>query len=187
MHACVKLMILLLAGLLVCSWSAAGEGVPVSDGLIGDDEYAHTEEFDNGNYVLYWTVTDESIMMAIAGKTTGWVGIGLKPTAMMKDADIILAGIADEKPYWVDSFSTGNFGPHPADTELGGTDDVVNITVVEKDGITVAEFSRKLDTGDTFDALLAVGEEVPIIWAMATDDDPAMKHNTPKGRGTMTL
>ncbi len=170
---------------LVCISSAAA--APAADGVINKGEYEHAEIFDNGNYQLFWTILDDRIYVGLQGKTTGWVGIGLKPTQMMKDADIILAGIADEEVYWVDSFSTGNFGPHPADTELGGTDDIVNLSVTEEEGMTIVEFERALDTGDAYDAVLSSGDEVSFIWAMATDDDPAFKHDTPKGKGTVTL
>jgi DOMON domain. len=170
---------------LVCISSAAA--APAADGVISKGEYEHAETFDNGNYQLFWTIFDDRIYVGLQGKTTGWVGIGLKPTQMMKDADIILAGIADEEVYWVDSFSTGNFGPHPADTELGGTDDIVNLSVTEEEGVTIVEFERALDTGDAYDAVLSPGDEVSFIRAMATDDDPAFKHDTPKGKGTVTL
>lgn len=169
-------------------WISSAESADrVMDGVIGEEEYEHSESLDNGNYQLFWTILEDSISIGLQGKTTGWVGIGLKPSMMMKDADIILAGIADEETYWVDSFSTGNFGPHPEDTELGGTDDVQNLTVTEKEGVTTVEFARKLDTGDAYDAVLTPGEEVSFIWAMATSDDPTFKHDTPKGKGTVTL
>ena len=169
-------------------WISSAESADrAMDGVIGEEEYEHSESFDNGNYQFFWTILDENIYVGLQGKTTGWVGIGLKPSMMMKDADIILAGIADEETYWVDSFSTGNYGPHPEDTELGGTDDVQNLTVTEKEGVTTVEFARKLDTGDAYDAVLTPGEEVSFIWAMATSDDPTFKHDTPKGKGTVTL
>jgi hypothetical protein len=160
---------------------------PLADGIVSDNEYAHTQSFDNENYQIHWTAINDTIHLGLVGKTTGWVGIGLKPSQMMKDADIILAGIADGSVYWTDAFSTGNFGPHPKDTELGGTDDIMNLSVSEENGVTCVEFTRKLDTGDPYDARLAVGENVPFLWAMSTDDDPAIKHNTPKGKGTMNL
>jgi len=187
MYGYAKAVLFLSFMCLLCSWSLGAQTSPLSDGIIGDDEYEHSESFDNGNYQLIWTVADDLISMGIIGKTTGWVGIGFAPTVMMKDADIILAGMKDDEMYWTDSFSTGNFGPHPPDTELGGTDDISNLTVNEQDGITTAEFVRKLDTGDEYDAVLTIGDEVSFLWAMSTEDDPQVKHNTPKGKGVITL
>lgn len=172
--------------IMVCMIGASAAAVELN-GVIGDTEYDHTASFDNGNYQIFWTIDADIISVGIAGKTTGWVGIGLKPSQMMKDADIILAGVANGTAYWADSFSTGNFGPHPLDTDLGGTDDIMNLSATETDGVTMVEFARKLNTSDRYDAVLAAGEEVPFIWAMATDDDPKFKHNTPKGKGTITL
>jgi len=187
MHKFGLTLLIVVMTLFLCFPSLNAEPQQKSDGAIETDEYAHTISFDNGNYVLYWTVADENISMAIQGKTTGWVGIGLKPTQMMKDADIILAGMRGEEVYWTDSYSTGVFGPHPDDTELGGTDDILNLSVSEQDGVTTLEFSRDLVTGDVYDAELSTGENVSIIWAMASDDDPKFKHNTSKGKGSLPL
>jgi len=187
MHRYGTVVLIFAFGFLLGSCGAMADISPVSDGVIGSTEYSHNASYENGNYQIFWTVADENIHIGIQGNTTGWVGIGLKPTEMMKDADIILAGVVDGEMYWADSYATGLFGPHPKDTELGGTDDIINLSVTELDGVTFAEFSRKLDTGDTYDAVLTDGEEVSFMWAMSTDDDPLFKHNTPKGKGVITL
>ncbi|HOJ96635.1 MAG TPA: DOMON domain-containing protein [Methanospirillum sp.] len=173
--------------IMVCMILGSSAADVELNGVIGDTEYDHNASFDNGNYQIFWTIDNDIIYIGLLGKTTGWVGIGLKPSQMMKDADIILAGVADGTVYWADSFSTGNFGPHPPDTDLGGTDDIMNLSATEALGVTTVEFARKLNTGDAYDAVLTAKEEVPFIWAMATDDDPQFKHNTPKGKGTITL
>ena len=172
---------LLLIGLL-CT-------VPVS-GLIQDDlekylsreDYNNSVSLNNGNYLLLWYIEQDELYMAMLGKTTGWVAIGFNPGDMMMDADIVMAGLVDDTPYWSDSFSTGPFGPHPADTTLGGMDNILNLTVLENDGWTIVEFSRKLDTGDEYDALIIPGDDMTVMWAMGRDDNMEIKHPSAKGK-----
>ncbi len=59
----------------------------------------------------------------------------------MKDADILLSGSENEVPYMFDMFSTGSTGPHPPDTELGGTFDILEFNAKEQTAGTVVEFS----------------------------------------------
>lgn len=111
----------------------------------------------------------------------GWAAIGFEPTVRMKDADIILGGMADGSPYIHDMFSTGPTGPHPPDTELGGTFDIIEYGAQEQAGGTVVEFSRRMDTGDSYDTVFTPGAEITIIWAHANTDEPLMIHNTGRG------
>ena len=58
----------------------------------------------------------------------------------------------------VDAYSTGPTGPHPADTDQGGSDDIISFGGKESDGKTVIEFVRKLDTGDDKDDETRIAE-----------------------------
>ena len=100
----------------------------------------------------------------------------------MNNADIILGGSAEGEAYIHDMYSTGPYGPHPADTDLGGTLDVLAFGCIESDGYTTLEFSRPMSTEDEYDALLIAGETIPIIWAVSDVDQPLLKHNIAKGR-----
>lgn len=146
------------------------------------DNYANSLSLNNGNYLLFWDIEQDDLYMAMLGQTTGWVAIGFNPGDMMMNADIVMAGFADENSYWSDSFSTGLFGPHPADTSLGGIDNIRNVTVLENEGWTIVEFSRKLDTGDEYDAQITPGEEMTIMWAVGRDDNMEIKHSSAKGK-----
>lgn len=155
------------------------------DGIISDNEYAQSRSVNNGNFVIHWNSTDEMIYFGLETTTPGWASIGFEPTIRMKDADIILGGMADNGPYIHDMFSTGPTGPHPPDTDLGGTFDIIAYSAQEHAGGTVVEFSRKTDTGDTYDTVLIPGTEITLIWAQADTDEPLMIHNT--GRGTENI
>ncbi|WFN34822.1 DOMON domain-containing protein [Methanogenium sp. S4BF] len=157
------------------------------DGVIAEDEYAKSLSVNDGNFVIHWRFVNETIFLGLETTSSGWAGIGFEPTNRMKDADIILGGTVDGIPYIYDMFSTGITGPHPRDTELGGTFDILEFNAIEQADGTVVEFSRRTDTKDPYDKVLAAGTEVTIIWAQADTDAPLFKHNTGKGSETIIL
>ncbi|NYT02734.1 MAG: DUF2202 domain-containing protein [Methanosarcinales archaeon] len=151
--------------------------------LLGSSGYAHS----GGNLELSWKNDQEHLYMALAGRTAGWLSVGFDPQEWMKDADTILGYVDGEKAVVEDQYSVNNYGPHPGDGELGGTDDILEYGGREENGTTVVEFRRKLDTGDRYDRALAPGESVSIIWGMADSDDPTVKHNVAHGEGILVL
>ena len=139
-------------------------------------EYANN--LDSGTYRLYWVSTGATIRVAIEADTTGWVAVGLQPGKRMKDAAIVLGMVSDVQTIVIDSYSTGDFGPHVADSELGGSDDLLEYSAQESDGVTVVEFERALDTGDEYDVALQRGVAIGIIWAYGSTDSEGVKHST---------
>lgn len=144
-----------------------------ADGIISDGEYGYTttlEDFD-----LSWSNDSEFVYIAMKAETEGYISFAVQPGEKMNEADIIIGWVTDGQPGIVDMFSTGNFGPHPPDTELGGTDDIIEFGGSEEGGFTVIEFKRALTTGDEYDNELVQGSN-QIIWAYAISDDPGAKH-----------
>ena len=82
-------------------------------------------------------------------------------------------------------FSTGDFGPHPPDTELGGTYDILDFGGGEEGGYTSIEFKRALNTGDKYDNALSRGVN-KIIWSYGSEDDLKSKHIN-RGYGELTI
>jgi hypothetical protein len=148
-----------------------------ADGIIGNSEYSDYK--DLGGIEIYWAHDDENVYIAIKAETEGFVAIGLQPGKAMKDADMVLGFIEGSDVTIHDMFSTGNFGPHKPDIEMGGTYDILEFNGNESGGFTVLEFSRKLVTGDKYDIDVALGIN-KIIWAFGTSDNPNDKH---AGRG----
>jgi hypothetical protein len=93
---------------------------------------------------------------------------------------------SDGKAQISDEYCTVERGPHQSDVILGGTQDIESFGGSEKDGKTVFEFTRKLDTGDPWDKALSDDEEVLIIWAMGASDEVSERHAS-RGSGTITL
>ena len=147
-----------------------------ADGIISDGEYASKQAYDNGNYEIQWTSDGTSIYIAMKAKTTGFVAVGIQPGTTMKDADIVFGFVKDAKVQIFDLFSTGSFGPHPADTELGGTNDILEFGGKEDGGYTIIEFKRALKTNDKNDNEIVKGKN-KIIWAYGNTDALNIQHS----------
>lgn len=158
----------------------------VPDGVISEGEYARKISPSGGIFEVFWKNDAETLYMAIKGETGGWVSIGFEPSVWMKDADMIMGYVDEGLAFARDSYSTGNYGPHPPDADLGGTDDILEFGGSEKDGFTVIEFKRKMDTGDEFDRAFRSGETVNIIWGISDYDDPERRHQK-AGKGKLTF
>jgi hypothetical protein len=142
------------------------------DGNISEGEYDFMTSFGGGNFEVHWKIEGDEIAFAWLGKTTGWVSLGLDPGKAMADADMILAWVDNTGViHVVDAYSKGPTGPHPPDTNLGGTDDVLAFGGSERDGITIIEFRRKLSTGDQYDKDIPSTGQLKVIWSTGPSDD----------------
>ena len=159
----------------------------VLDGVISSGEYSYSQSVDEGNFILHWQTTDEnSIFFALEVKTTGWVSIGIDPTVRMLDADMYFGWVSSNGSVgMVDAFSTGDYGPHPPDTDLGGTDDILDYNGSEIDQTTIIEFKRGIISPDSdYDNSIPLVGEITIIWAYGVTDNYLDQH--PGGNlGTM--
>jgi hypothetical protein len=165
------------------------------DGVVGSNEYSNSmvlhgtksQGYSGGNLDVSWKDNDEYLYMALNGSTNGWISVGFEPSEWMKDADIIMGSVVDGKPVVLDEYSTGNYGPHVNDTELGGTNDILEFGGIQKDGFTAIEFKRKLNTGDKFDKAFIPSQNISMIWAMANSEDDQIKHDVAKGEAILSL
>ncbi|MHA2138552.1 MAG: DOMON domain-containing protein, partial [Candidatus Hodarchaeales archaeon] len=123
----------------------------ILDGVISQGEYSYAQNIDDDNFILHWQATDENtIFFAMEVKTTGWVSIGIDPSVRMKDADMYFGWVSSNGTVnMIDAFSIGDYGPHPPDTELGGTDDIIEYNGSEVDQTTIIEFKRGIVTTDS--------------------------------------
>ena len=171
--------------------SSAGKSPTVSakpgewkpDGVIADNEYAKMQQF--GELEVYSRIDGDKVRLALKAKTNGYLAIGFEPSQRMQDADIILGFVKDGKATVADMFSTGPTGPHPPDEQQGGKNDVAVFGGSNKDGVTIIEFERKLDTGDAKDKTIKTGDN-KIIWAISEDAAFSGKH-AKRGSGILKL
>ena len=161
--------------LLTEEWSA--------DGIIKVREYHGSNNY--GDYTIHWRSDEQYIYVGMTAKTDGWVAMALQPGSRMKDADMVFGFVKDGSVEVQDLYSTGDFGPHPPDSELGGTDDILTFGGREEGGFTTIEFKRLLTTTDKYDISIQKGVN-KIIWAYGSSDSLTAKHST-RGYGEINL
>jgi len=154
-----------------------------ADGIIKAREYSSNVQ--HGDYQLFWWSDEQHVYIGIKVKTTGFVAVGIQPGSKMKDADMVLGFVKNGETNIYDMFSTGDFGPHQPDIELGGTNDILEFAGSEQDGFTIVEFKRSLNTGDDYDKTLFKGTN-KIIWSYGSGDELGRKH-TNRGYGEINL
>jgi hypothetical protein len=156
------------------------------DGDIADGEYTNRLSFDAGSYVLYWSLEQDTAFFGIQARTGGWVALGVDPREVMAEADMVFGSVdADGRVEALDCYSTGLFGPHPPDDELGGEQNILSFAGKQEGGFTTFEFSRPLTSGDPYDKPLSADKQIDIIWAYGNSDDVQQQHIR-RGSGTLS-
>ena len=143
---------------------------PVVDGVISPQEYVSSSVLADGLYTLSWTVSGDTVWFGVQAATTGWVALGLDPQQMMQGADMVFGWVSGGKATVLDQYATGTFGPHPDDTTLGATMDILSSAGTEQQGAMAIEFSRKRVTGDAYDKPVPTSGSLKIIWAFGSSD-----------------
>ncbi|MDR7869030.1 MAG: DOMON domain-containing protein [Sporomusaceae bacterium] len=154
-----------------------------ADGVVGDGEYAQMQKI--GELEVFSRIEGDSVMLALKAQTKGWLALGIDPEEKMKGADMIFGYVKDGQAVISDMYSTGVVGPHPPDDKQGGTADITAAGGSHKDGVLVLEVKRKLNTGDSRDKPLKIGDN-KVIWAIGDAADAGVKHSR-RGYGTLVL
>ena len=156
----------------------------VADGIISPGEYPAIVK-PHSDYAISWRSDGQFIYVAMQAKTAGFVAVGFKPTQFMMNADMVFGFVKNGQASIYDMYSTGEFGPHPPDTDLGGTNDIIEFGGKEEGGDTTIEFKRALNTGDKYDQPLLPGTN-KIIWSYGLNDEITQKHVV-RGSGEIGL
>jgi hypothetical protein len=153
----------------------APSGSVAFDGTIATGEYVHHASFSGGQFELHWLVEGQEVRFGMVGRTSGYVAIGFEPAVLMEDADMVIGWVDGTGAAQVhDLFCTGTFGPIHLDTDLGGTDDLLEFGAGTGDGTTTVEFRRALATGDAYDHDIPSEGRLKVIWATGSVFDPAV-------------
>jgi hypothetical protein len=178
-------MIVLISALLIFPCiSCQEEGGWVADGVIGTDEYTNTKTIVPNQYTLYWNTDAEYIYIGIKVNTNGFVAIGFGGS--MTNSDVIFGWVKNGEPSIFDTYISDYSAGHPSDTELNGTNDIIESGLKEDGSYTTMEFKRALNTGDKYDREVVVGSNNYIIWAYGTSDDDINIH-TNRGMTNVTF
>jgi len=147
------------------------------DGEITQGEYQNKIQLGD-QFDLSWSIDNEIIFFGIIAETNGWLAIGFEPSTLMNNADMIFSWVeSNGSTITLDCYSTGKYGPHPPDIDLGGTNDILESNGSETIKTTI-EFSRKLKTGDIFDKEILLNQSMNVIWAFGDTDDFLDKHSS---------
>lgn len=169
-----SLILLLANSQIIHSINAnPSQGIPIIiDGVITTGEYSYTQVMSDGDFILHWRTEGSTITFGIEGKTNGWVSIGINPSFMMLDADMYFGWVTSNSSVVViDAHATGPTGPHPADIDLGGTNDIIAYNGSEYGQTTIIEISRLLVTSDSdYDNSLPQKGDIKMIWALGASD-----------------
>jgi hypothetical protein len=183
-HASILTCLALVALLLVPATSF-GQGGPEVDGEVLEGEYPLSATMGDGHFELFWFIEGDTIQMAVRAQATGYVALGIDPESRMKGADMIIGWRTPSGDWEVhDTYALGETGPHPDDTDEGGTFDLNEYEVRESGGVTTMEFTRKLSTGDDLDKEIPTTGEVKFLWATSDDDEFSQYHGR---RGTAII
>ena len=155
----------------------------VADGVIGAGEY--TGQASYGDYEIHWDSDGQYIYIGMKAEASGWVAVGFQPGPLHRETDMVIGFVEGGRASVFDMFSSAELGPCTTDSELGGSDDILEYGGREEGGYTVIEFKRLLSTGDSYDGELFSGAN-EIIWAHSLLDDPRLGH-TRRGRGEIGL
>lgn len=158
-----------------CTW--------VPDGKISDNEYTSCQSF--GALKVFTRVAGDSVMFGLTADTEGYLALGIDPEGDLKDVDMIICAMKDGSAVVEDLCGGGKHWPHPADIDSGGKMDLTDIGGSSDGTASVFEFKRKLDTGDSRDKALKIGEN-RIIWALGKTSDLNGAHSK-AGSGSLIL
>ncbi len=185
MRRAALLTFLALATLMLVPATSFGQGGPEVDGEVLEGEYPLSATMGDGHFELFWSIEGDTIQMAMRAKATGYVALGIDPESRMKGADMIIGWRTPSGDWEVhDTYAMGETGPHPDDTDEGGTFDINKYEVRESGGVTTIEFTRKLVTGDDRDKDIPTTGEVKFLWATSDGDEFNQYHGR---RGTAII
>lgn len=125
---------------------------------------------------LEFKINGENLHCKLSAATSGWVAVGFNPSQQMKDANFIIGYVESGMGVIRDDFGVSNT-IHESDINLGGSRDITLISSSEAGGETRLEFLIPLNSGDSYDRNLEVGQNYPLILAKGSSDDFSGYHS----------
>ena len=118
----------------------------------------------------YWTIK-------MNGKTKGWIALGFDRTKQMRDSEIIIGYVKNDKPVLKHEYSIGYF-IHKAikDLDNNSIPIVSLLSGKETENYTSLVFKRKILVTGKYYKDLKPGKTVKILYAIGKDDDIKKRH-----------
>lgn len=140
---------------------------------VNDDGWKSVEIED---MELSWTHSQDTFIFRVTAPTEGWVSVGFQGGPAMKDAAIYIGYAEGSEGYFRDDHGTSPIS-HQPDTQLGGSDGIIEASAWESEGYTSLEITVAAEPSDELDYLLAEGSEVRIILAYGSSDSFSGMHS----------
>ncbi|OPL19784.1 MAG: hypothetical protein AVO35_02070 [Candidatus Aegiribacteria sp. MLS_C] len=156
----------LLSIMSACGGSGSEEAVRPAEET-GPDAAAGGISSDG--VTLTWDFLEEDVTFTVSAPATGWVAVGFDASSVMLDGDMIIGYVENEEVFISDQWGDG-YTSHSADSELGGTMDILSASGTETDGRTTISFTRPVATGDSFDHDLERGTSHSVMLAYGPED-----------------
>ena len=186
----LALMVLLVLGLAATGLSQTQE--PTIDGKITAGEYRNLYYSNPIRMSLYWSIVGDTLYIGLKAPAEGWLAINFMQMGGAIHGDTIIgfveSGLFSDKLELADQVAPedGHF-PHMDDTGVGGKDNILAKDGTEKNGVTVIEFSRKLNTGDENDTAIMEGMGTMIMLAYSPDADDYQTYHGAMERISLTV
>ena len=169
------LALLIVVALAAASMAEVVE--PTIDGKIEEAEYTYLYHSNPIGMFLYWSIVKDTLYVGLKAPAEGWVALNLMPMGGSIHGDTIIgyvvkSGLFSQRVELVDQVAPddGHF-PHFDDTERGGEDSILSKDGSQTGGVTIIEFSRKLNTGDANDTMISEGMSTMIMLAYHPNAD----------------
>lgn len=152
----------------------------ISDEVMGPDttppDSLGYQSVSASGITLEFKIEGEYLHCKLSASTSGWVAVGFNPTQQMKDANFIIGYVDAGNGAIRDDFGVSNT-VHESDLSLGGNNNVTLLSSSETGETTRLEFLIQLDSGDSYDRVLEIGESYPLVFAKGNNDDFTSYHS----------
>ena len=122
------------------------------------------------NITFKWQFHGDTLEVELSAPASGWVAVGFGATKAMKDANIIIGYVSNGQTFIRDDFGVSSTS-HKADTDLGGTNDIIEYSGTEANGTTTLKFKIPANSGDKYDVAITKGQSYKVILGYSNSDD----------------
>lgn len=133
------------------------------------------KEIEANQMILRYEIIGDSIYGFISAPTTGWILIGFNDQNTVNKADLKFFSVVNGKAMVSDHKNLG-FRDYPADSTLGGANEIRIIYHSERENQTGFLFALPLRTDDSNDFQHTVDQSFWLILAYSEEDD--FKHHS---------
>lgn len=169
-------VIMVLGVLFSCNNKEPDDNGNTGGGGGGDSSANNVHSTVISNVRFKWEIKGDTLDASISAPTKGWVAIGFGATNAMKDANIIIGYVKNGQTTISDDFGVSST-THKPDTQLGGTNDIIEYSGTETSDSTTLNFKIPLASSDSYDTNILTGQDNKVIVAYGANDDLTSMHS----------